>query len=136
MWELLGNCSYRIAQGLTNYNPNARYIIGIESGTIIIDFVQTRGGGCQEVITISYRQFLLHTTKCTYLSIINIYIYIYRHTHTYIYIYIYIYNQRFHVRENEVLPISTFLETLSFRFPSHQNLHLSQIFSSSNVLMK
>ena len=43
-----------------------------------------------------------------------------------------------HVREHEVLPNESdiFLETLSFRLPHHQNLHLYQIFSLLNVLME
>ena len=41
-----------------------------------------------------------------------------------------------HVREHKVLPNDIFLETLSFRLPHHQNLHLYQIFSLLNVLME
>ena len=46
------------------------------------------------------------------------------------------YQWRSYVGEHEVLPSSTFVELLSFRFPPHQNLHLCKTFNSLNVSMK
>ena len=40
------------------------------------------------------------------------------------------------VKKHEILPSDTFVEPLSFKLSSHQNLHLCNTFSSLNVSMK